>query len=83
MYYEDRLGGRGFGRVLIAGASQGPDGAAGADALRRSVEDRLRIRVEALDLRKAASLEGRGAADLDVLDQLGPMVGILLREPAA
>jgi type IV pilus assembly protein PilM len=83
MYYEDRLGGGGFNRVLVAGATQGPDGAGGADALRRSLEERLRIRVEPLDLRSVAALEGRTAEQSDVLDQLGPMVGILVRESAA
>ena len=41
MYYEDRLSGRGFGRVLVAGASNGPEGAAGGEGLRRSLEQRL------------------------------------------
>ena len=51
MYYEDRLSGRGFGRVLVAGASNGPDGAAGGEGLRRSLEQRLGARVEAVDPR--------------------------------
>ena len=41
MYYEDRLSGRGFGRVMLAGATQGPAGAAGADGPRHALEDRL------------------------------------------
>ena len=83
MYYEDRLAGGGFGRVLVAGATQGPEGLAGADRLRRSLEERLRIRVETLDLRSVASIEGHTDERVDVLDQLGPMVGILVRESAA
>jgi type IV pilus assembly protein PilM len=82
MYYEDRLTGAGFRRVLVAGANQGPEGPAGADALRRSLEDRLGGRVEAFDLRQAASL-GAPAAGVGSLDSLAPLVGILLRETAA
>jgi type IV pilus assembly protein PilM len=42
MYYEDRLEGRGFTEVRLAGASAaGPDG----DALRRGIEDRLKLKV--------------------------------------
>ena len=39
MYYEDRLNGTGFRRVLVAGATQGPDGPAGA-VQRRGVAGR-------------------------------------------
>jgi hypothetical protein len=83
MYYEDRLNGSGFRRVLVAGATQGPDGPGGADALRRSLEDRLGGRVEPLDPGQAATLGSRGAIDDGTLDRLSPMVGILLREVAA
>jgi type IV pilus assembly protein PilM len=83
MYYEDRLNGAGFRRVLVAGATRGPEGPAGADALRRSLEDRLGGRVESLDLRHSASLGDRAAAGDVSLDTLAPLVGILLREAAA
>jgi type IV pilus assembly protein PilM len=83
MYYEDRLTGAGFRRVLVAGATQGPEGPAGADALRRSLEDRLGVRVESLDVRQAASLGERASAGPGSLDTLAPLVGILLRESAA
>lgn len=83
MYYEDRLSGRGFARVLVAGAGHGPDGAAGAEALRRSLEQRLGARVEAVDPRAVATLADRISASPELLDHLAPLVGILVREPAA
>jgi Tfp pilus assembly PilM family ATPase len=83
MYYEDRLSGRGFGHVLVAGASNGPDGAAGAEGLRRSLEQRLGARIEAVDPRAVASFTDRISASPELLDQLSPLVGILVREPAA
>ena len=83
MYYEDRLSGRGFGRVLVAGASNGPEGAAGGEGLRRSLEQRLAARVEAVDPRAVATLTDRIGASPELLDHLAPLVGILVREPAA
>jgi Tfp pilus assembly PilM family ATPase len=72
MYYEDRLKGAGFTRVLLTG------GADGVDGLRRSLEDRLRVKVEAVDPGNAAGLT-RGAT----FEALAPLIGILLREKAA
>jgi len=83
MYYEDRLGGKGFGRVVLAGASSGPDGLAGADGLRRQLAERLSARVETLDPRVAAPIADRVSVSPELLDRLAPLVGVLLREPAA
>ncbi len=83
MYYEDRLAGKGFGRVVLVGAAYGPDGPAGAAALRQALADRLGARVDAVDLRGAATFADRAGSSPDVLDQLAPLVGILVREPAA
>jgi Tfp pilus assembly PilM family ATPase len=80
MYYEDRLKGVGFARVLLAG---GAVIAGGADALRRSLEERLGLTVEAVDPRAAAALLDRITASPDVLDALAPLVGILVRERKA
>ena len=77
MYYEDRLSGAGFARVLIAGAARLPGG---ADSVRRSLEERLRINVEAVDPRSAAGLQDRIGASADLLDVLSPLVGLLMRE---
>ncbi len=83
MYYEDRLSGRGFGRVILAGATQGPSGAAGAERARHALEDRLRVRVESAGFSDLATLSDRAPTSSQLVDDLAPMVGILAREPAA
>ena len=80
MYYEDRLNGSGFGRVLIAGAAQL---AGGADSVQRGLEERLRVPVEPVDPRMAAALQDRIGASAELLDVLAPLVGILMRERKA
>lgn len=79
MYYEDRLTGAGFSRVILAGAAA----AGGFDQLRRSLEDRLGVTVEPIDPRQAAALTDRIVAGPDFLDALAPLVGVLMRERAA
>jgi len=80
MYYEDRLHGAGFARVLIAGAARLPGG---ADAMRRGLEERLKVSVSAVDPREAAALQDRIGASAELLDVLAPLVGALLRERKA
>jgi type IV pilus assembly protein PilM len=80
MYYEDRLHGAGFARVVIAGAARLPSG---AESVRRDLEQRLRMNVEAVDPRTAAALQDRIAASPELLDVLAPLVGMLLRERRA
>jgi Tfp pilus assembly PilM family ATPase len=53
MYYEDRLAGAGFSRVLLAGGA-----VQGVDAVRRSLEQRLDVRIEAVAHPDLASLAG-------------------------
>lgn len=77
MYYEDRLHGAGFARVLVAGGGRLPGG---AESVRRGLEERLRIGVESVDPRQAAALPDRIGASQEVLDVLAPLVGVLLRE---
>jgi hypothetical protein len=77
MYYEDRLHGAGFARVVIAGAARLPSG---AESVRRDLEQRLHIGVEAVDPRSAAALQDRIAASPELLDVLAPLVGMLMRE---
>jgi type IV pilus assembly protein PilM len=79
MYYEDRLHGQRFGRVLLAGGSTVP----GADHLRRELSDRLGLEVAAVDPFHAASPEARLGASPLLADALAPGIGILLRERAA
>jgi type IV pilus assembly protein PilM len=71
MYYEDRLQGGGFTRAVICGAS--------GDGVRRSLEQRLGLPVEPLDIRAAAALTDRITIAPSLLDALAPLAGLLLR----
>jgi type IV pilus assembly protein PilM len=84
MYYEDRLSGSGFGRVVLAGGGS-PAAQSGQDAdyLRRALEQRLGTKVDPVDPRAAATLMDRITTTTDVLDMLAPLVGLLARERAA
>jgi len=81
MYHEDRLGGGGFSRVVLAGASI--RGADAAERLRRELEERVGTRVDALDFRGAVALRDRIAAGPELLDSLAPAIGVILRERVA
>jgi Tfp pilus assembly PilM family ATPase len=81
MYYEDRLKGGGFSRVLLSGASAtGVRQSADVDQIRRSLEERLGKTVEAVDPREAVGLTDRVTATPVFLDTLAPLVGLLLRD---
>jgi hypothetical protein len=80
MYYEDRLDGRGFERVWLAGASQLPEG---PNSVRRGIEERLGVTVEAVDPRAAGGLSDRIDAAPELLDTLAPLVGVLRRDRKA
>ena len=83
MYYEDRLKGAGFSRVLVSGAAAAGAQQSGALAeLRHSLEDRLKTPVETVDPRAAAALTDRITAAPVLLDTLTPLVGLLLRDRA-
>ena len=84
MYYEDKLSGAGFMRVVLAGAGS-PAGHGGRDAeyLRRALEQRLGVRVDPVDPRGAAALRDRLTPNAELLDTLAPLVGLLARERAA
>ncbi len=84
MYYEDRLSGAGFNRVVLAGAAS-PQVLGGQDVeyLRRALEQRLGTKVDAVDPRHAATLMDRISANAELLDGLAPLVGLLAREKAA
>jgi Tfp pilus assembly PilM family ATPase len=81
MYHEDRLGGGGFSRVFLAGASS--RGAEQAVQLRRELETHAGVRVEPLDFRGAVTLRDRIVASPELLDSLGAPLGTLLREQVA
>jgi Tfp pilus assembly PilM family ATPase len=77
MYYEDRLKGTGFSRVVLAGGSQT---AADVHQIRRTLEERVGTTVDPVDPRQAASLTDRIAAAPALLDTLTPLIGLLLRD---
>lgn len=84
MYYADRLGGTGFGRVLLSGASAaGERQAAEVDEIRRMLDQRVGVSVETVDARAGAALTDRISASPALLDTLAPLVGLLLRGQAA
>ena len=81
MYYEDRLGGGRFGRVIVSG--EAVHGEAG-DTIRRQIGERLSARVESLDVTGGVTLRDRISASPELIDALAPALGVLLRErPAA
>jgi type IV pilus assembly protein PilM len=76
MYYEDRLGGHGFARVLVAGA--GADGGpASVEAVRRQIESRLGVRADAVDPQRIARFSDRIAAEPALVNMVAPLVGVL------
>lgn len=81
MYYQDRLQGAGFSRVLLCGAAAAAGGrlASDVDRMRKSLEQRLSMAVETVDPRGAVNLGDRIGAGQALLDVLAPVVGALLR----
>jgi type IV pilus assembly protein PilM len=76
MYYQDRLTGQGFTRVLLGGTGRVPGF---VDAARRSLEERLGVSVEPIDPTRAVSLRDRIDVTPELMDLLAPLVGMLLR----
>jgi Tfp pilus assembly PilM family ATPase len=75
MYYQDRLSGRGFARVLLAGGGD----LVGAVEAQRSIEERLGVAVTPVDPTHVATLTDRIGASPDLTNVLAPLVGILRR----
>jgi Tfp pilus assembly PilM family ATPase len=84
MYYQDRLSGTGFARVMLSGvaASTGRPGI-DVDEIRRSLENRTGAAVESVDPRNAAAIADRISPAPALLDALAPLVGLLLRDRRA
>jgi type IV pilus assembly protein PilM len=78
MYYEDRLGGGGFSRVVVGGDEAALESEVGA--LRDTLEGRLRRPVETLDVTRTASLANRAGIAAQVKAALAAPVGLVLRE---
>jgi type IV pilus assembly protein PilM len=76
MYYEDRLEGKGFTRVLLGGLGRG---ASSVEAARRNLESRLGARVEPIDPSRAAMLTDRISMTPELMSGLAPLVGMLRR----
>jgi type IV pilus assembly protein PilM len=84
MYYEDRLKGGGFTRVILAGAATaGAQQTGDIEDARRSLEERLATAVETVDPRPAAAFSDRISAAPALLDTLAPLVGLLTRDREA
>jgi len=76
MYYQDRLSGQGFARVLLGGSGRAPGA---VDLARQSLEERLGTAVEPIDPTSvAAPSDGIGVTG-DLMDILAPLTGMLLR----
>jgi type IV pilus assembly protein PilM len=81
MYYEDRLKGAGFARVILAGAGAArTQQSETIEQVRRSLEERLKTPVDTVDPRTAVGLTDRITAAPALLDTLTPLVGLLLRD---
>jgi type IV pilus assembly protein PilM len=76
MYYEDRLQGQRFARVFLGGT--GRVGGA-VDLARKNLEERLGVSVERIDPSQSAVLTDRIVASPDLMDVLGPLVGMAFR----
>jgi type IV pilus assembly protein PilM len=76
MYYQDRLSGQGFGRVLVGGTGRtGTD----VEVARRDLEERLGTAVEPIDPSRLALLPERLGSSSDGAGRVTPLVGMLLR----
>jgi Tfp pilus assembly PilM family ATPase len=75
MYYEDRLEGAGLTRAVLCGGLD----AAGGDDPRRSLEERLALPIDSVDVQAAVALTDRITAGPALLDTLAPLTGLLLR----
>jgi type IV pilus assembly protein PilM len=81
MYHEDRLGGGGFARVVLAGAAV--LGTPETERLRRMLEERAGVKVDLVDFRSAVAMRDRIETGPELLDALAPALGMLLRERVA
>jgi type IV pilus assembly protein PilM len=86
MYYEDRLGGTGFGRVVVTGSGgdgwplTGPPG--GFDAIRAQVDARLGVRSQGVDPQRIVRFAERIGVDVALLNIVAPLIGVLARAGA-
>lgn len=74
MYFEDRLAGRGFARVLLAGAD-----AAGRTRLADDIEARLGVAVRPVDVSRAVAMGPRAVAAAAGGADLAAPIGVVAR----
>ncbi len=79
MYYQDRLAGEGFRRVLLGGVGRAPGI---LDQMRHALGERLGAQVEVIDPTRTASLTDRITVAPDVMATLAPLVGVMVRTRA-
>jgi Tfp pilus assembly PilM family ATPase len=72
MYFQDRLGGVGFARVLVAGVL--PDD--GRGGTRRALEARLGAAVEEIDPTTSVAMADRGSLRKEWVDAITPALGL-------
>jgi type IV pilus assembly protein PilM len=80
MYYEDRLGGPGFSRVLVTARDVPESQASEVEELYRGLAERSGDRVEVLDPRGAAGIAHGISPSPELLSALAAPVGVVLRE---
>jgi type IV pilus assembly protein PilM len=76
MYYQDRLGGRGFTRILLGGLGKTPGA---VDMARRNLEEHMGSSIEPIDPTRGAALTDRISPTPELMATLSPLVGMLLR----
>jgi Tfp pilus assembly PilM family ATPase len=79
MFYQDRLGGLGFSRVLVAGGTQ----ADGPQTARNTIETRLGRTVDAVDPMKAVGFADRTSLTPDLADALTASIGLAIAQRTA
>ena len=73
---QDRLSGERFSHVFLGGGGRVPGV---VETARRTLEERLGASVEPIDPRRAAAVTDRIAVTPDLMDILGPLVGMAVR----
>jgi Tfp pilus assembly PilM family ATPase len=76
MYYQDRLSGRGFTRVLLGGDARAEGG---VEYARRSLEARLGLMVEPIDWTTEAAMPESTRLTAEGFDLVAPLAGMLVR----
>jgi type IV pilus assembly protein PilM len=87
MYYEDRLGGAGFERVLLAGGGDGqaaaPDRGRPGASVRGALQSRLGLDVAVLEPVRFARFADRIAVDPETFVTFAPLIGLIARHRGA